>query len=203
MTLILYFWCSGIYGNVFVNPKNTMLNLYLGSLDASEETGVLESPSSNIAIGLTSSSQSRQFPYLAFDLELWLLQSEYTNTLPPPLFVSLNDEMELETLAISVGARILYPYDTPYRFYISGGYGYFHSRMRVYANVLGIPGYYEDTSTTFAPYIGAGLNYNLGYRQTLEIFYRKWTPDGDFSTFSIPETNLGGETIGIGFGVVW
>ena len=203
MLIITTSWFSSAYGNVFVNPKSSHLNFYLGNFDADQEAGILENPSSNIAIGLASSSQSRQYPHLAFDLELWVLSSEFANTLPPPLFVSVNDEMELETTAITAGARLLYPYDTPYRFYLSGGYGYFYSSMRVYANLLGIPGYFEDTSREFAPYFGAGFTYHLGYRQTIEIFYRKWDVDGDFSRFLIPETGIGGEAIGIGFGMIW
>ena len=203
VTLLLYFWCAGIYANVFITSENGIANLYLGTLNADEEPGVLQGPSSNIAIGVARSDQSHKYPYLAFDLELWLLKSEYANTLPPPLFISPNNEMELETLSLSIGARLLYPYDPPYQFYISGGYGYFHSRMRVYANISGTPGSYEDSSASFAPYIGAGLNYQLNHRQTLEIFYRKWSPDGDFSAFAIPKANLGGSTVGIGFGLVW
>ncbi|MEJ2141879.1 MAG: hypothetical protein P8Y24_05915 [Gammaproteobacteria bacterium] len=191
------------HGNVFVNPKSTQLNLYLGNLKADEETGVLEDSSSHVAIGLASSSQSRVHPYFAIDVEIWGLASEFRNTLPAPLFVSVNDEMQLDTAAITLGARLLYPYDSPYHLYISGGYGYFMSRIRVYANLFGIPGYYEDTSEEFAPYIGAGITFNLGYRQTLDIFYRKWQNRGDFQRFNIPETDLGGEAFGIGFGMYW
>ncbi|MGD8526584.1 MAG: hypothetical protein PVJ63_10070 [Thioalkalispiraceae bacterium] len=203
LLIALVFWCLPGQANVFVNPESYNLNFYIGSLDPDEEAGVLENPSSNIAIGFASNNQSRTYPYLGVDLELWLLQSEYANTLPPPLFVSLNDEMELETLVLSIGGRVMVPYGTPYRFYLSAGYGYYYSDMRVYANLLGIPGYYEDSTQTIAPYFGAGFRYEMGYRQTLEIFYRKWTPEGDFKGFSIPETELGGEVMGIGFGLLW
>lgn len=189
--------------NVFVDPRVSNLNFYLGSLQAEEEAGVLEDPSSQIAIGLASSAQSRNYPFLALDLELWLLASEYTNTLAEPFLVSIDDDMELETSAITIGARFMYPYNAPYRFYVSGGYGYFYSELRVYANMLGVPGYFDDTSQEFAPYIGAGVTFNLGYRQTLELFYRRWNVEGDFSRFDIPQTEIGGEAFGIGFGMYW
>ena len=203
MAVLLSFYSPGINAYVFGPHQKQAMNLYLGSLDPDEETGVLENPSSNIAVGIAVSQQSRNHPHLAFDLELWLLYSEFANTLPPPLLVSLNDEMELETSAITVGVRLQSDNQTPYQFYLSGGYGYFYSSMRVYADIMGVTGYFDDTSSTFAPYLGAGFNYDLGRRQTLEIFYRKWMPEGDFSDFSIPETGLGGETVGLGFGYSW
>lgn len=189
--------------NVFVNPRSVNLNLYVGKLNADEETGVLEGSNSEVALGLASSSQSRRYPSLSLDFELWALSSEYKNTLPPPLFVDINDEMVLDTSALTIGARFNFPHDTPYRLYISGGYGYFLSTMRVYANMLGVPGYFEDTSRDFAPYLGAGATFDIGYRQTLELFYRKWEIEGDFSDFGIPKTELGGEAFGIGFGMYW
>lgn len=194
---------STVIANVFVNPRSNHLNLYLGSYDAETETGVLENPSSNIAIGLSSSAQSRRHPFLAIDMELWLLATEYNNTLSAPLLVSTNDDMELETSAITFGARLMYPHDARYRFYISGGFGYFHSELRVRANVSDTISFFEDSTQEFAPYLGAGITFNLGYRQTLELFYRRWDTQGNFSKFNIPETDIGGEAFGIGFGMYW
>jgi hypothetical protein len=189
--------------NAFARPSLVNLNLYLGNMDAAETSGVLEDSSSPVAIGFASSQRLRHYPYLALDMELWDLASEYRNTLQAPLFVSINDDMELITQGITFGARLLTPYDAPYHFYLSGGFGYFSSNLRVFANLLGVPGYYEDDSREFAPYLGAGFTVNLGYRQTLEMFYRRWDIEGDFSRFDIPNTDIGGEAVGIGFGMYW
>ena len=203
LLLLCLSFSSTVIANVFVNPRSNHLNLYLGSYDAETETGVLENPSSNIAIGLSSSAQSRRHPFLAIDMELWLLATEYNNTLSAPLLVSTNDDMELETSAITFGARLMYPHDARYRFYVSGGFGYFHSELRVRANVSDTISFFEDSTQEFAPYLGAGITFNLGYRQTLELFYRRWDTQGDFSKFNIPETDIGGEAFGIGFGMYW
>ena len=194
---------SIISANVFAQPNLVNLNLYLGNMEPAETKGVLEESSSSVAIGFGSSQRLRHHPYLALDLELWDMANEYENTLQPPLFVSVNDDMELTTQAITFGARLLTPYEAPYHFYLSGGFCYFTSNLRVFANVLGLPGYYEDDSREFAPYLGAGFTINLGYRQTLELFYRRWDVKGDFSRFDIPDTDIGGEALGIGFGMYW
>lgn len=201
--LLLLSSASIAAANVFARSGPLNLNLYLGNMNVDETPGILEESSSHVAIGFGSSSRSRFYPYLAVDLELWDLANEYKNTLSPPLFVSINDDMELSTQGITFGARLLYPHDTRYNVYLSGGIGYFASKLRVYANLLGVPGYYEDSSREFSPYVGTGLTVNLGYRQTLEVFYRRWDIEGDFSRFNIPESEIGGEAIGIGFGMYW
>lgn len=172
-------------------PGQMFFNFYFGNYAAAEEPQFVNMHN-EFALGFGLSTDFNRYPFLAFDLETFLLNRDYDTPIGPPLWGTIDEETSVQTASILFGLRAFIPQQKPFRAYISVGLGYYQTRMIVYGAVFGFPGIYEDTDNSFAAYYGAGLSYMFD-KWGLGLDFRHFSIDGDFAGFNINNAKLGGD----------
>jgi hypothetical protein len=137
--------------------------------------------------------------FTGLDVELQSLHREFDTPVSPPYWGTIDNKTNIETLSLRLGARLFYPDTGALRAYASGGLGYYKTTMRVSGTLLGVPGSYEESDTSWNPYVGAGIRYRFD-KWSLGFDYRHTDLKGDFPDFGITNAKIGGDSYMLGFG---
>lgn len=169
-------WSLGVFGGNFVadhEPQFTSLR-------------------NEYAFGFGVYGMLDRYPWLGLDFEAFYANRDYETSVGAPLWGTLDNDTSVQTSALLLGTRVLYPTDRAFNVYASAGLGYFYTRMIVYGSLFGFPGTYEDTDYSFEVYYGAGVRYLFG-NWGLSFDYRHFNLSGDFGGFNISNANIGGD----------
>jgi len=211
--IVLALWCGGhavaqqgaeVRGGeapYYLSPfksESMQLLLYGGSLDADDEAQ-LEGVSNTFSAGLGLSADLARYPHVGLDFELLYLHREFDTPIAGPFLGTIDNDTQLETLAMLLGGRLFYPAESPFRAYASGGLGYYKTDMRVSGSLMGFPGVYEDSDSSLQPWYGAGMRYNFD-DWSLGLDYRNTRLDGSFGKFGIDNADIGGDSVMLGIG---
>lgn len=172
--------------------------VYGGSLLADNEPQ-LKGLGNRYSLGLGFSADFARPRFAGFDLELQSLHREFDTPVAAPYWGTIDNKTHIETLSLRFGARLFYPDNGPLRAYASGGLGYTKTTMRVSGTLLGVPGSYEESDTSWTPYIGAGIRYRFD-TWSLGFDYRHTELKGDFPDFGVTNANIGGDSYMLGIG---
>ena len=180
--------------------KRFWSRLYLGSFDGEENPGKLENESGGLTLGGGISVRLPKTKYLSFDLEFWMTERDYDTTVPAPAFSVIDERMTLSTGALLFGVRGFYPSGSRFRVYGTAGIGLYKSELSVWGSTFGFPGTIEDDDTSLGFHAGGGLEVGIG-SFVLGADYRRWFLKGSFGTFGADNVDIGGDYIGVSFGL--
>lgn len=180
--------------------KKAWWRLYLGAFEGEENPEKLENESGGFTFGGGLSIKLPKTKHLSFDLEFWITERDYDTTIPAPSFSVIDERMTLTTGALLFGLRGFYPSGGPFRVYGTGGIGLYKSVLSVWGSTLGLPGTIEDEDMSFGLHAGGGLEVVIG-SFFLGADYRHWFLEGSFGTFGTGNVDIGGDYIGISFGL--
>ncbi|MBI1422336.1 MAG: outer membrane beta-barrel protein [Gammaproteobacteria bacterium] len=178
-------------------PEGWSVAVYLGRYDVAEEPQFV-GVRNKYGLGVGLNTEFSRYPNLGLDLELFFINRDYDTPVGPPLWGVIDNDTSVQTTAFLVGARAFYPASGRFRVYVSGGLGYFQTRMVVSGSVFGFPGVYEDEDSGIEPYYGLGLAYRFEH-WGVSLDLRHFDMDGNFSGFNINNANLGGDLLLVGW----
>lgn len=171
---------------------------YGGSLLVAHESQ-LSGVGNPYSLGLGFSTDLARPRYTALDLELLALSREFDTPIAGSYWGTIDNKTHIDTISFRLGARLFYPERSPLSVYASGGLGYYKTTMRVSGTLLGIPGSYEESDTSWQPYYGAGIRYHFS-DWSLGFDYRHTELKGDFPDFGITDADIGGDSYMLGVG---
>ena len=143
-------------------------------------------------IGFGASGNFISHPGWAFDVEFFHVNRNFDTPISGPAWGQINDRTSVDTEALMLGGRYFHPVKSAMKLYLSMGFGFFQTEMRVSGSTFGMPGTFEKISRRFSGYVGAGMGYKI--RDIfLSIDYRHISLGGSFSDFNISQAQLGGD----------
>ncbi|KPJ63569.1 hypothetical protein AMJ44_14275 [candidate division WOR-1 bacterium DG_54_3] len=180
--------------------KRFWSRLYFGSFDGEENLGKLENESGGFTFGGGISVKLPKRKHFSFDLEFWMTERDYDTTIPAPMFSVIDERMTLSTDALLIGVGGFYPPAGRFRVHGTAGIGLYKSVLSVWGSTLGLPGVIEDEEVSLGFHAGGGLEVSIG-PYVLGADYRRWYLEGSFGTFGAHNVDIGGDYIGVTFGL--
>lgn len=179
-------------------PPVWVIRVHAGSFDF-EPDGRLPGLGGLGALAVSVGYVLPSAPFLGFDFEALSGARSYDNEMGDPIFVSVNDETNVDTSTASLGLRFRFPTRAAVNVYAVGGVGYATTTMKVRGLFLFIPGTVaEDRSGEVTTYTGFGIEARFG-SWGLSGDYRRFDHTGDFGDpFGVADVELGGTMLLMG-----
>ena len=187
---------SGIFAT-----DNLAFRLYGGNFVAESDPQFINMRN-QYALGFGFSAGIGNMPGLAMDVEYFFVNRDYDTQLPSPPFGTIDNDTSIETDALLVGGRLIYPPGNRLGVYLAAGFGLFRNKLETFGSTIGFPGELSQENMSIDIYYGAGIEFR--YSSWIMSFdYRHLDLDGSFSDFQVTDADIGGDILVIGIGRVF
>ena len=190
-----------VTGTAQTSPYTPSADLYLGSI--SNNTSLGESSSVTLGTGILFSPENFS-PHLRLSLDFWFWTMDQANTqFGPCFFCSINDEVDVGVLTVSLSLVALYPTGTNLQIYGHIGTGFSIINYELRGTLIGIPGTFEDDRDSEISFqYGFGLVYAPGDIR-IGIHARRFQIDSSSILFGFDGIDVGGDYLGVSLGRVF
>lgn len=182
----------------FFMMNNLAFRLYGGNFVAESDPQFVNMRN-QYTLGLGFSAGIGNRPNLALDVEYFFSNRDYDTQLPPLPFSVMSNDTSLETNALLIGGRGIYPADGLIRAYAVGGLGLFKTTIETFGSTFGLPGKMTQDDTDLNIYYGAGIELR-NRKWVLSFDYRHFNLSASFSDFQVQDADIGGDILVIGLG---
>ena len=173
---------------------------FTASSVSSDTEPQLQGEAAAFGLGIRATWRSRTRKYLAYDIDLLMLNREYSTTVLAPPWGTVDDRMTLTTGVLSGGVRLTYPAESATQVYGLGGLAWISNTLTATGSIIGLPAYMDETDSELSFYYGAGVRFVQGDFNVF-VEYRYLENEGDFGSFYADNVDISPNMVGLGLGV--